>query len=306
MPAMRFELTEALIDDILFSMEDQGSGARVDTRKGMVVSLDYDGGDEGRDEEGRYIDLPAWSSADGFRLMERFTTSVRSPPIQERLIFALNRGRGVFRAFKDALAAYPETEKRWFAFKDRAMKREILDWYNGLREEWGLERVGTEPEETADLVLEDFRIRDFRAEDAPAARALRRDCLREAPAPPEAAAGVGWPGDGGAGGLPDLALTAESVGGEFAGYAAAALAGRTLRVDALEVRPDYRGLGIGEALVTTLLERAVGKADEAYLDLPARAEGFSRVLAREGFTAWATRYRVEIGGRGGNRGNGFA
>ena len=28
------------------------------------------------------------------------------------------------------------------------MRREILEWYNALREEWGLERLGEEPEET--------------------------------------------------------------------------------------------------------------------------------------------------------------
>lgn len=37
------------------------------------------------------------------------------------------------------------------------MKREVIRWYNALREEWGLELIGEEPEETDDLVQDDFR-----------------------------------------------------------------------------------------------------------------------------------------------------
>ncbi|MDR2730071.1 MAG: GNAT family N-acetyltransferase [Treponema sp.] len=36
------------------------------------------------------------------------------------------------------------------------MKSQIIGWYNALREEWGLEPVGIEPEDTYHLVLEDF------------------------------------------------------------------------------------------------------------------------------------------------------
>jgi hypothetical protein len=166
---MQFELTEALIDDILFSMEDQEGEFYLDTLEGIVagglegpdVFGEEDGGGE---NDGRYIDLPEWDSASGFRLMERFAAGFRNPLVREELTSALGHGKGVFRAFKNTLSRYPETEKLWFAFKEREMKREIIMWYNGLREEWGLEKIGMEPEETGDLVLEDFRFRPFRAE----------------------------------------------------------------------------------------------------------------------------------------------
>jgi ribosomal protein S18 acetylase RimI-like enzyme len=293
---MRFELTDALIDDILFSMEDQEGEFLVDTREGMVaggVDFDFDEeanpDDEGPEREERFIPLPSWDSSDGYRLMERFAAGFRNPLIRAELTGALNQGKGVFRAFKDALGRYPEAEKRWFMYKEREMKREILRWYNGLREEWGLERIGGEPEETGDLLLEDFRFRDAAGGDEGPAAELHRVCRGDcgAGAGPEGGAWV-FPGD--------LALAAETGGGEFAGYVSAALRGGALYVAALEVRPEYRGLGIGEALLSRLMEEASRRGFAGItMDLPAAVEGFSRVLLRESFRPCLTRYHVKLG-----------
>jgi GNAT superfamily N-acetyltransferase len=257
---MQFELTEALINNILFSMEDQEGEFLVNVQSGIVIG----GSDElkarVKEKDGPYLSLPKWDSSDGFRLMERFTAGLRNPLLREELSAALDRGKGVFRAFKDILGCHPETEKLWYTYKDREMKREILRWYNALREEWGLEKIGAEPEETGDLVLEDFRFRPPQAGDA-----------KTLPA--------------------DYSLIAETVGGEFAGYITAVPREKALHIAALEVKPEYRGLGIGEALVTGFLERFdPKKISQISIDLPAEMEGFARVLLRNSFHVFSIRY----------------
>ncbi|MDR1099215.1 MAG: GNAT family N-acetyltransferase [Treponema sp.] len=281
---MPFELTEALMDDILFSMENQAENFFLDTTAGVISG----GLDEIPDPE-RYISLPEWDSASGFRLMERFTAAIRNPLIREELSAALNRGRGVFRAFKDTLEQRPETEKVWFAFKEREMKREIIRWYNALREEWGLRRIGEEPEETGDLVLEDFRFRQGLPEDRAAAEALHALCLREQGncTADDTAGGSesSWTFPG------DRSFTVETVGGDFAGYIAALKRGTVLHIRALELRPEYRGLGIGETLLARIIADAGTQGiTRIHIDLPTEAEGFSRVLLRESFKPCVVRY----------------
>jgi GNAT superfamily N-acetyltransferase len=297
---MLFELTEALVEDILFSMEDQNGEFLLDTREGVVVQTDNDFDEasmESAGEEDRYIDLPEWDSASGYQLMEHFTAALRNPVAREELNSALNRGKGVFRAFKDILSRYPEIEKRWFSYKEREMKRSIIRWYNGLREEWGLEKIGTEPEETEDLVLVDFRFRETSAGDIQEAEALHQLCcdeyLRGATENNPAAGifleGISWSFPG------DLALVAETGGGDFAGCIVAAKKGGVLHIFALEVKPEYRGLGVGETLLTRFLEKAREVSSQVSIDLPPEADGFSRELLRKAFKPYAVRYCLELG-----------
>jgi ribosomal protein S18 acetylase RimI-like enzyme len=296
---MRFELTEALIDDILFAMEDQEGSFLLDTVEGVVaggldgVDFSYD------DEDGeRYIDLPEWDSADGFRLMERFAAGFRNPVICKELNSALGRGKGVFRAFKDVLGRYPEAEKLWFSLKEKEMKREIWRWYNGLREEWGLEKIGVEPEDTDDLVLEDFYFRPFKEKDRIQAEALHRRCVDEleeklaeadSRADIETIAGelYSFRSTPGA----SFGVIVESQGGEFAGYICGVLKGAALYIQSLEIKPEYRGLGLGEALLVKFIDSLDReKIKKVMLDIPSWTDGFSRVLLRESFKPYAARY----------------
>jgi ribosomal protein S18 acetylase RimI-like enzyme len=285
---MLFDLTGALIDNILFSMEDQGRKFLVDTQEGVVVGKTGELTKAAGKDRKRYVELPKWDSSDGFRLMERFAAAFRNPMVREELTAALNRGKGVFRAFKDILGQYPEAEKRWFLFKEQEMKRDILRWYNALREERGLERIGEEPEETGDLVLEDFRFREALEGDGEAAAALHRICVEEQQT---------WARENGLAGEPEappggeMALAAETGGGDFAGYIAVSRRGASAHVTALELRPEYRGFGVGEALVSRLLERLrETEISQVTIDVPAGVEGFSRVLLRSSFKPLALRY----------------
>jgi ribosomal protein S18 acetylase RimI-like enzyme len=312
---MQFELTKALIDDILFAMEDQMGEFMLDTVEGVVAGgadgsdffdeeLDDDDGEGGE----RYIDLPEWDSADGFRLMERFAAGFRNPIIREELTSALGLGRGVFRAFKDTLGRYPETEKLWFAYKDKEMKREIIRWYNGLREEWGIEKIGMEPEDTDDLVLEDFRFRPFQQEDIFRAEELHRRYLEEAmntlieedaAFSADAAAGVilkeAQTFGTVSGSSFERGLVVESGDGEFAAYISGLKRDRVIYLQNLEVKEKFRGLGIGEALLVKFLDDLdPEEIDQVLLDLPSWAEGFSRVLHREAFKPYTVRYWLKL------------
>ena len=319
---MQFELTDALIDEILFFMEDQGGEFYIDTVEGIVAGgmegLDFyfDANPEiDRDDESRFIDLPEWHSSDGFSLMEQFAAGFKNPLIRTELTRALGQGRGVFRAFKDTLGRYPEAEKLWFSFKEKEMKQVIITWYNGLREEWGLEKIGAEPEETGDLVLEDFRFRPFIKEDLDKAEELYNHCLEEH---------RGMLAENGQKNsstaiiresmiffssmenifsskhregelLPPLyAMAAETSGGEFVGYIAGVLENAVLYIQNLEIKNEYRGLGVGEALLLKFLESfELEEISQIFMDLPSWAEGFSRVLLRESFQPYSVRYRLD-------------
>jgi ribosomal protein S18 acetylase RimI-like enzyme len=96
---------------------------------------------------------------------------------------------------------------------------------------------------------------------------------------------------------PAHTLTAETSGGEFAGYCSAPYEDGKATVTLLEVKPEYRGLGLGAALLAQLLEKlASEEVSTVLLDLPAPAEYFSRVLEREGFKVRAVRYGLDLRG----------
>ena len=312
---MQFDLTDALMDEILFFMEDQNGDFFLDTVEGVIAGgiegLEFyfeENPDIDRDDDSRFIDLPEWDSSDGFRLMEQFSAAFRNPMIRNDLKAALNHGRGVFRAFKNTLGRYPEAEKLWHTYKANEMKKVVITWYNGLREEWGLEEIGLEPEETDDLVLEDFRFRPFNNDDIEKAKSLHNLCMEEfkknlVESGAKNSAEV----------LiretltfhhsldiyieeePSLihSMAAETVGGEFAGYVSGVLLDSILYIQSLEVKAEYLGLGIGESLLQKFIESFdSNELDQVLLDLPSWAEGFSRFLLRESFHPYAVRYRL--------------
>jgi GNAT superfamily N-acetyltransferase len=278
---MQFELSRALTENILFHMENQVGEFLLDTGSADIIDARM----AGQDGNGRYVPLPRWRPADGFRLMERFVAGLRSTKVKDELSAVLDSGKGVFRSFKDTLCRYPETEKLWFAYKAGAMKHEVVSWYNAMRESWGLELIGEEPEDIAALVLEDFRFREAAKEDMAPAEKLHGEC------------GGGFPGMGEWFFPGDISFVAETYAGDFAGYACAVVSGGCLQICAVEVAGEYRGLGLGKSLVAKLLERADSqKITRAVIDLPAGQEYFSRVLLREFFKPAVQRYVREMQG----------
>jgi ribosomal protein S18 acetylase RimI-like enzyme len=281
------ELTDALIEDILFCMEDQNGAFMLDREEGALVNAEAAFGAEGD----RYIPIPAWGSADGFHLMERFASGCRNELARTALHASLNQGKGVFRAFKRAAAQFPETEKLWFAFKKREMRRRVADWYNALCEDWNMEKVGVEPEEDEGLFF-DFVFRPYAESDVSAARALldkRGGNERQ------------YAGDQ----MGEPMFVAETAAHDMAGFIAVkrktvVCAGHSethLYICNVEVAPEYRGLGIGSELCGRLLKWCADTGvSKVFIDLPAESEGFSRFLYRSAFKPVITRYCLDMGG----------
>ncbi|MGA2381163.1 MAG: GNAT family N-acetyltransferase [Spirochaetia bacterium] len=251
---MNFELTPPMIDKIAFAMEDQKERFSVDVESGELVPVSSLGG--ASDE--RYVRLPRWGSAEGFHLMESFITSLDNPAYREQLSHSLTMGKGVFRAFKDALKQSKEIEKLWFAYKERRLRGVIISWYNLNREARGLAKLPAELEETEELVMSDFTFTWDIGGRAHAVLQLDRDAFfelfpretpaelekrflekrRELPAAGEAASPV---------------LIAETPAGELAGLVWGVIDGRSVNIVQLAVSPGYRGTGLGEVLLRQFL-----------------------------------------------------
>jgi ribosomal protein S18 acetylase RimI-like enzyme len=272
-----FELTPALIEDILFCMENQNVRFVLDTENSSIVDKNDVAGKDYSDG-GRYVSIPEWHSSDGFHLMECFAAGFRNPLVRDALQTSLEQGRGVFRAFKATLSKFPDAENHWFSFKRRKMRRTIFAWYNALREQRNMEKIGEEPDETEDLFPEDFIFRAYEAKDAEAVNTLHNTCR------------AGKPHDVG-----DPVLVVETASHDFVGFIAVKRQETALSICNLEVCPEYRGLGIGSELCSRLIQ-TLGQehVSKVYLELPVEFEGFSRFLYRSSFKPVATRYCLEI------------
>lgn len=157
-----FDLTEGVKRDILFAMEDQTTKYLFDAKAMCLVPLHEE---DTRSADGeRYYDLPEWSSADGYGLLEAFTQQVRSPLAREELRQTLVGGRGVFRNFKNVLRAYPLVDRQWHYFKHNRMTERLYEWYNVLRESWGLESLSEEIEDEEGLFESDFEFDTYEKE----------------------------------------------------------------------------------------------------------------------------------------------
>ncbi len=154
---MQFDLSDDVMSSLIFAMENQNENSVFDSMQKEVVEL----GDNAECSTDRYYRIPEWTSIDGFKVMEHFVASLHSPQAKELLQEVLFAGKGVFRNFKNTLKDYPEVERQWFAFKQRVLKEKVVSWYNVLRDSWGLQRIEGEPEETENLIFDDFMFREY-------------------------------------------------------------------------------------------------------------------------------------------------
>ena len=115
-------------------------------------------------DDDNFYSLPEWTSADGFKLREDFVNNLYAPLAREELQSTLHSGRGVFKSFRNVLKKYPEVEKKWHVFKNRTMNKYINDWYNSLREIWGLEKLDYIPESDEMLVHDDFSFSEYKSD----------------------------------------------------------------------------------------------------------------------------------------------
>lgn len=254
---MIFELTESLITDIIFAMEDQNSQFALDSASKSILPLDALTMEEFSEEE-NIIPLPDWSSRDGFMLLEDFSETVRIPKIRSELKEILANGRGVFRNFKDLLKKYPQIERKFHSFKEKKMRSHIYEWYNSLRDSWGLEKLSQDFEEYDQLTQEDFDFTEYNPK-------RDGDCIQQEAEEISNEIKGDFPGEA-ADAISQLWLkrfsniNASNLGGivchtlteEFAGcllYSRfPSIAENTAHITAFFVNQNYRGLGIAREL----------------------------------------------------------
>jgi len=297
-----FELDDKVLESIIFAMENQAAVSFVDMETGVLSSRIDGASDSGEPDASDREPIPTWTSQDGFRLMEQFAQTIGHPVVRADLLAALSRGRGVFRAFKDALDAHPDAERKWYEYKARAMRTRIVQWYEDLRDLRGLERLGLEPEETDDLLLSDFRILRYGADAwgdfEPLVRAGKEDALSRFPGPlveyvfSTLDRELRGPSAG------EVCIySAECEPGTHAGMALV----RTLSsgerafsvLGFLYVDPERRRIGLGRALLEHAREEAArGGIRHFVVDMPFLWPEFGASLETLGYAPFGTRWRV--------------
>jgi hypothetical protein len=78
------------------------------------------------DASGRFVAGPEKFDFHEYRQMERFIGTVADAGVAEQLWRAI-KGKGAFRHFKDT-AARLGLLKRWYAYRDEAMKEFVMGW----------------------------------------------------------------------------------------------------------------------------------------------------------------------------------
>ncbi len=293
---MEFELTPEIIDEIIFSMEDQTGHFLFDSVDVRCIQASGENAPSGdtvfEDGDDRYYVIPVWDSISGFRMMDRFVAQLRNPVVREDLRLALSSGHGVFRNFKNILREHPEIERMWYRFKQREMRAIVLEWYNSLRDFWGLERIGMEPEETDEIVSQDFSFRFLKSGEHNAVSALFEAARQEVrmDLPPELATALMTLNDrhSGSGHDGDSILVVETMDDEVVAFAVSAPVPESgvhcVLVSVLFVLPSFRGMGIGKELLSRITAHWAGRGFRWILFSASPVpNSFFPVLHRAGF-----------------------
>jgi hypothetical protein len=155
-----FQLTDAVLERIIFAMENQSNEMLIDLETGDCVTA--------ADPSERYVRPPAWDSRRGFAILEAFAATVTSPPeLKLALNAALRRGKGVFKAFRQALSTDEALFRRFQDFKLRTMRPVVEAWLESLLEEQKLEKLKEEPEDIGDIVASEVEFNVLPIKESP-------------------------------------------------------------------------------------------------------------------------------------------
>lgn len=241
---MSFILSDTLMHDVAVAMEDAQSDYCVKVQDGVATLSKCETDFDSKNTQGsEYYATPTWSSEEGFLLREDWVKLLYPSKLKRQLQKALHGGRGAFKAFKDTLAPYPQAKKLWETHKARALQKAINEWYNALRDQWGMERLAQKEDcEEADtfeaLLSEDFT---FEKSDPKNSAELEKllstvDCTNKI-----TGEWLWYAKNRGA----DECFKAKTASGECVGFAIV----KGELVTALFVREEYRGIGIGTKLL---------------------------------------------------------
>lgn len=273
-----FALAPCLLDDILEALETQGKvyevcGSSLREINDSIINSDA-------------YPLPEWGSDKGYALREEFVRRLHAPVAADALQEALHSGRGAFRAFKDAIKMYPQVQRLWHRYKRQRMKDYVYAWYDGLCDEWGLERMERIADDdsgmASDLLKEDFEFVQFSAEDGDEAANAISAALAEADEAMQddvslmdngaednllalrchaaRAVAARWQRSVDASGGNAFGAVCRTVDGAFAGFITweEDSAHQAVFLTGLAVVKEWRGLGIASALLEECLTRIKG------------------------------------------------
>lgn len=301
-----FELSDEMIRQVIFGMENQNHRYLLDVTTGRVVREDHleeQIEPDLLDPEARYYVLPEWKSADGFNLMQRFLGELPNPQLRGELNEILLSGKKIFRRFKDKLAEHPDAQKRYYVFKYLEMRSIVAEWYNTLREIKGLDtlEIGFE-DEIGDLILTDIVIKEPDPLSAAVFKDLDRRAFHEAlgDLPSDVVHYLYRRRIDRLPGLDDarsIVFAAYNPIGDLCGFLWAVdeedidAGRRFVTIEQLYVLPDYRRLGIADALLDHF-ERGTPDHGAGYRLVRVYGEGDFRgeALVHRGFRTVSTEY----------------
>jgi hypothetical protein len=124
-------------EDVTMAMSDQTGQWLLDPATGklcmerseaaLIFGREY-AEDWAPTDPARVLEIPHFSSSDGYRLMETFALKHASEAASNHLLSALEQ-RKPFRRFKDALGEFSDDRRRWFEFETEEMKLIAEDFY---------------------------------------------------------------------------------------------------------------------------------------------------------------------------------
>ncbi len=290
---MSLPLTSALLDQILFAMDDQENFSVLNLATRQVETCT----DENACGDGTVLPLPSWSSTDGFRMMREFSEAVHNPVIQAELRAILDSGHGVFKRFKTVLKPRDLLYSQWLRFKRRFMEEQVRQWLD----QWP-EVVFEDPAdpafgvESAGLLAADFLIREGTAGDVEACHEAAQGVFGEAVGTDYAE----YFRRGRRFSSADRFWLAENPQSEWAGVIWCRPWSQSIDgvpvVDILLwfVDPHYRGLGLGSMLLETL-RSGVGPGPTLMMSTPTSDRRLDGPLVRTGFQAGG-KFWVALGG----------
>lgn len=295
---MVFLLTASLSEKIVRAMENQEEKFLLCAENLTLVSAKTANVD---DEN--YYSLPEWNSSSGFELREDFVASLQNPMAHDKLQAVLHSGRGVFRNFKDELKKNPVIERQWHIFKNKKMLEKVGDWYNGLREIWGLEKLDLAPEDNEYILLDDFTFIPYTKSDSQIICGIADtadDFEGNLPSRVKDAVHELWRrnflfGDS----LSQTGFICNTLSNEFAGcITAAPVSKRTEKIMILTsffVPEKFRGLGIGTELLNKCLSDLKTLKKEGILLLNTIiSDSMESLLLNSGFRKVGSGYLAEI------------
>jgi Uncharacterised protein family (UPF0158) len=118
------------IDPVLYYMEDSSvfAGSHyIDLFEGEVISPDVDDiSHEDVKNEDRYFYIEPITSHEGYEIMQDFAALEESDERRSRMFDVLERKKP-FLNFKNAIADYPDVEKKFYEYKDNRLKEILKD-----------------------------------------------------------------------------------------------------------------------------------------------------------------------------------